>query len=211
MEKQQTYHHKNLKNKLIEKGITLVSTEGLNSFSLRKVAATCGVSHSAPYNHFQNKDKLLNAMQNHITTEFSKTLEHTITTHGNTPDVLAHLGKAYIVFFIENPHYFSFLYTQSNIEIDLSFNKNNNQNYAPFETFKKLALELMNKTAYPKEKHKDAVIALWSFIHGITSLATMRNVHYDEDWEEKLADFMSVFNCPFLQGDQVDKQQTGGN
>ncbi|MCL1853661.1 MAG: TetR/AcrR family transcriptional regulator [Peptococcaceae bacterium] len=198
MIERESYHHKNLKNQLIDKGIELVSTEGLKSFSLRKVAAACGVSHAAPYSHFQNKDELLNAMQCHITAEFSKALEDTITAYGDSADVLAHLGKAYVVFFIDNPHYFSFLYTQSTVQIDLSFSDDVGHNYAPFETFKGLALALMEKAAYPKEKNKDAVIALWSFIHGIASLATMKNVRYDENWEEKISDFIGVFNCPFL-------------
>ena len=37
------YHHKDLRNALIEKGIEIVNSEGLHSFSLRKVAAACGV------------------------------------------------------------------------------------------------------------------------------------------------------------------------
>ena len=64
MEQQrQTYHHKDLRNALIETGIQIVNTEGVNAFSLRKVAAACGVSHAAPYSHFQNKEELLEAMQ----------------------------------------------------------------------------------------------------------------------------------------------------
>ena len=56
MEQQrQTYHHKDLRNALIETGIQIVNTEGVNAFSLRKVAAACGVSHAAPYIHIQNK------------------------------------------------------------------------------------------------------------------------------------------------------------
>ena len=46
-QQRQTYHHKDLRNALIETGIQLVSTEGVNAFSLRKVAAACGVSHAA--------------------------------------------------------------------------------------------------------------------------------------------------------------------
>lgn len=53
------YHHKDLRNALIEKGIEIVNSEGLYSFSLRKVAAACGVSHAAPYSHFQSKEELL--------------------------------------------------------------------------------------------------------------------------------------------------------
>ena len=40
-QQRQTYHHKDLRNALIETGIQLVSTEGVNAFSLRKVAAAC--------------------------------------------------------------------------------------------------------------------------------------------------------------------------
>lgn len=53
------YHHKNLKNDLIEKGIELVNKNGINQLSLRKVAQACGVSHAAPYSHFSNKEELL--------------------------------------------------------------------------------------------------------------------------------------------------------
>ena len=199
MKKNQTYHHKDLKNDLIKKGIELVNLEGLKSFSLRKVAAACGVSHGAPYSHFKNKEELLNQMQIHITDEFSKKLNDVITIYENQDEVLEYLGKAYVTFFIENPHYFSFLYSQSSIKIDLTLNENNESNflnYPPFEIYKDIAISLMDKANYPKEKQKDAVIALWAFIHGITSLATMKNIKYDEDWEKKIIDFMNVL-VPF--------------
>ena len=62
-----SYHHNNLKNELIEKGIELVSNYGLSQLSLRKVAQSCNVSHAAPYSHFANKEELVAAMQLHIT------------------------------------------------------------------------------------------------------------------------------------------------
>lgn len=39
-QQRQTYHHKDLRNALIETGIQLVSTEGVNAFSLE---GSCGV------------------------------------------------------------------------------------------------------------------------------------------------------------------------
>ena len=39
--KQTTYHHKNLRNELIEKGIELVEEYGMQQLSLRKVAQAC--------------------------------------------------------------------------------------------------------------------------------------------------------------------------
>jgi len=204
-EKQQPYHHKDLKNALIEKGIELVNEEGLKTFSLRKVAAACGVSHSAPYSHFQNKELLLNAMQNHITNEFSKLLENTIAQYGNEANALEYLGKAYVIFFMDNPHYFSFLFNQSNVQINLSFNVDSGNNYKPFEIYKGVVLALLDKSDYPQERQKDTIIAIWSFVHGLASVVTMKNVIYDEDWRDKITDFMGAFCYTFLDGNLHEK------
>ena len=202
-EKQQPYHHKDLKNALIEKGIELVNEEGLKTFSLRKVAAACGVSHAAPYSHFQNKELLLNAMQKHITNEFSKLLETTIAEHGKGSDALGYLGKAYVTFFMDNPHYFSFLFTQSDVRIDLSFGADSGNNYKPFEIYKEVVFSLLEKSKYPQERRKDAIIAIWSFVHGLASVVTMKNTIYDEDWREKITDFMGAFSCTFFDSNQL--------
>ena len=79
MAKKDTYHHKNLKEELIEAGITLVAKEGLEGFSLRKVAAVCGVSHAAPYSHFENKDVLLEEMQNYKQSKLMNRNSHSKT------------------------------------------------------------------------------------------------------------------------------------
>ncbi len=107
-QQRQTYHHKDLRNALIETGIKIVSAEGINAFSLRKVAAACGVSHAAPYSHFQNKEELLEAIQLFITDKFSKQLENTIQKNNNVAEILKDMGIAYISFFVENPAYFHF-------------------------------------------------------------------------------------------------------
>jgi len=136
-------------------------------------------------------------------------LKDTIASCGGRPDILERLGRAYVVFFMDNPHYFSFLHTQSKAKIDLSFREDGCENYAPFEIFKSLVKNLMDETGYPKERQKDTMIALWAFIHGIASLATMNNVFYDEDWESKISDLIRVFSCPFLEGDQNEVRKGG--
>lgn len=205
MEKK-SYHHNDLRNALIEKGIEFVNTEGFSQFSLRKVALACGVSHAAPYSHFQSKEALLDTMQSHVTSQFTAMLEETISAHPNEPVILEYLGKAYVQFFVENPHYFSFLFQRSTMQIDLSLQSKDAENYQPFEIYKKIVLSLLKKTALPKEKYKDAIIVIWAFIHGIASLATMKNVTYDEDWDEKISDFMDIFDCYFLKTNNTENE-----
>ena len=193
------YHHKDLRNSLIEKGIELVHMEGITSFSLRKTAAACKVSHAAPYAHFQNKEELLEAMQEYITEQFAQTLEVCLHKHAKDPDVMVPMGKAYLSFFLQHPHYFSFLYHQSHIVIDISQEADHEHNYRPFELYRTTVLALMDAYDYSKEKQNDVVIAMWSFVHGITALATMNHVKSDINWESKIVEYMHLFSCSFMK------------
>jgi AcrR family transcriptional regulator len=56
------YHHGDLRRALIETALTLVTEEQDWAFSLRELARRAGVSHNAPYNHFQDKNDLLGAV-----------------------------------------------------------------------------------------------------------------------------------------------------
>ena len=55
------YHHGNLKSKLLEEAVTLISQDGLENLSLRRLATQCGVSHNAIYRHFDSKERLIDA------------------------------------------------------------------------------------------------------------------------------------------------------
>lgn len=194
---EKTYHHKNLKNDLIKTGIEIVSSEGKDKLSLRRVAAACGVSHAAPYSHFKNKEELLEAMQVYITEQLSEALSDVIKTHKSDAGILERVGKEYVMFFVKNPFYFSFLFTESNLKIDLTQREGTTMNFRPFEIYRELVLSLLEKVGFPGEKRKDAVIATWSFVHGLTAVATMNQVQYDEDWEVKLPELLMMLNCSY--------------
>ena len=193
------YHREGLKNLLIEKGIEIVNADGVQSFSLRKAAAACKVSHAAPYSHFRNKEELLNAMQLHITDRFSKTLETAIGENKKPAALLKKLGIAYVSFFIDNPAYFQFLYSKSDIKVDLTLSIPDEENYKPYILYKNSILSLLKQTKVPKKKQNDILITIWAFIHGLTALAAMKNVHYDKNWKEKITDFMDLLEPSFLK------------
>ena len=199
------YHHKDLKRALIEKGIEILHKEGLQSLSLRKVASACGVSHTAPYTHFRSKEELLGAMQDHVTARFSALLEDTIAEHGDEPDALGHLGRVYVLFFIDNPDYFSFLFSQSNVQINLSADDDNASSFRPYDIYKGVAFALLERSGYPADRREDAIIAMWSFVHGLASLATMKNLVFSEDWHDKVGDLLAAF--PVLVGPPHDAKK----
>lgn len=182
------YHHGNLRNMLIEAGIELINQEGENHFSLRKVASLCGVSEAAPYSHFKNKEDLFEAMQDHIQQELMKVLRNTIES-ASDPDstyLLIQIGKAYIMFFIDHPQYFSFLCAHTHMEINLSMDIDETKNFPPFELFKSISFRILRKNGFPEEKLLDIIISMFATVHGLASIATMPNVHYGDNWEEKI-------------------------
>lgn len=58
MEKK-TYHHGNLRAALVKAAAELIAEAGLDGLTLRAVAERIGVSRSAMYRHFSNKEQLL--------------------------------------------------------------------------------------------------------------------------------------------------------
>lgn len=186
------YHHGDLRNSLIEAGIELINERGLKEFSLRKVSALCGVSQAAPYSHFKSKEELLEAMQEHVTKQFMEVLENSIKEYSDKKDprVLIEMGKSYVMFFINNPQYFSFLFSQPVMKINLSLNSDENSNFPPYELFKSATNSFFEDSGMSEEEMEDEIIYLWATVHGLTSIATMKNVYYDKDWELKIEDII---------------------
>ncbi|KUG02753.1 transcriptional regulator, tetr family [hydrocarbon metagenome] len=190
MEKKR-YHHGNLKECLIEAGIDLINKEGEKHFSLRKVAALCGVSNAAPYSHFKSKEELLITMQNYVTDQFTAELKKSIKGEDlDSPTAIIKLGKSYVMFFIRNPQYFEFLFSQSFVRVNLNLNDDGSNNYPPFELLRKTTFRVLGKMGMPKEKIKDTVISEWATVHGLAAIATMEGISYDYDWEQKIEDII---------------------
>lgn len=57
-----SYHHGDLRNGFIGAGLALVAERGVHGFSLREAARALGVSPSAAYRHFADKESLLEAI-----------------------------------------------------------------------------------------------------------------------------------------------------
>lgn len=187
------YHHGNLRNALIEAGIQIISTEGETQFSLRKVASLCGVSHAAPYSHFKDKEELQAAMQMHVVHQLTTQMQSLIDSYEDKtkPQLMIELGKCYFVFFMHSPHYFSFLFSQSCWRANLDIAADNSEGFPPFELFKVTAIPIFRATGITEERMEDAIISTWAHVHGLVAIASMKNIHYSKNWEDKIVDFLS--------------------
>ena len=190
------YHHGNLRNALIKAGLELISTEGEENLSLRKVALKCGVSNAAPYAHFNSKDEFIAAIQQHIMDLFTSTLEQTAETYADAPDLLSMLGTAYVKFFYQNPLYFDFLFSRKNIRIDLSLDCAEEKELPPLKILKQTATRTFCKVDMPESVMQNKIIAMWALVHGLSAIATMPNVEYDKDWETRIEEIIQSIQTP---------------
>ena len=182
--KSDTYHHGNLKEELIEKGLKYIDKYGTENLSMRKLAESAGVSPAAPYAHFKNKEAFLSEIRDYITDQFYSALKDTTDNCPESDRILLELGKSYVLFFYKNPLYYQILFSLDNIDLEV---------YPPFVLFKNTAEEvlkgLLGKKANEPIIHAK-VIALWSLVHGLSSVVTIKGAvdtdHLDEEIERIL-------------------------
>jgi len=185
------YHHGDLRNALIEEGIKMINNGGEDSLSLRKLAVNCGVSNAAPYAHFKSKEEMITAMKEYVTQRFTEYLSDSINgiSDEEIEQKIITLGNAYVLFFMKNPEYFTFLFSRGYVHINLDMNSNDETNFKPYMILKNLCLVYFNKNKpalsdYEKEQE---IIRIWSSVQGLTSITFMENVKWSHNWEEEIS------------------------
>lgn len=193
MEKsKKSYHHGNLREELIEKGIELINEVGEEKLSLRKVAKMCGVSNAAPYTYFKKKSDLLYAMSDYIWGILAVELDRTRKKYENQEDLLVKLGKTYVMFFCENHKYYHFMISRKNMKINLfsKFSKIENNNEKAFSILKIEAIKILEKMGVPNQAMQDKIIAMWALVQGLVTIMIMNDITYSEIWEEKIEEII---------------------
>lgn len=106
------YHHGNLRSALLDAGMQIVESEGVDRLSLREVARRAKVTHSAPYHHFADKAELLAAV---AAAGFDRMLESmslpgTASDANDPVDQLRAVGAGYMRFAARHPSLFRLMF-----------------------------------------------------------------------------------------------------
>src|SRR5215213_1549384 len=105
------YHHGDLRRALIDTALAMVTDEGAWNFTLREVARRAGVSHAAPYNHFEDKSALLAEV---AALGYQSLREAMESAAGEQPrsarQPLARVGAAYVRFGVEQPAHYRLMF-----------------------------------------------------------------------------------------------------
>jgi AcrR family transcriptional regulator len=105
------YHHGALAEAMVEQATDEVRQHGSESVSLRRIAGALGVSPSAAYNHFPDKNGLLHEVGERGHVELDRRMAEAVSVHAARTDAGATarfraLGEAYLAFAVDEPNLF---------------------------------------------------------------------------------------------------------
>ncbi|MBN1691012.1 MAG: TetR/AcrR family transcriptional regulator [Dehalococcoidia bacterium] len=164
------YHHGDLKNALIKAGIEILSRDGVRGLSLRKVALKAGVSHTAPYAHFADKQSLIAAISTEGFRIICENTARVIRRYKRKPvRQLIEASWAYIQFALSDSAHF---------KVTLSSVLEREKDYSEFvelsnKCFSQLVciVESCQAAGLLRPGPSDVeAINVWSLVHGFASL-----------------------------------------
>ena len=109
MPKPERYHHGDLHDTLLQEANALLNEQGVEGLSLRKLAERAGVSRTAPYHHFRDKNALLCALASQAFAELDSIIERQLESAGDHPDIQNFVIE-YLEFATENPEQYELMF-----------------------------------------------------------------------------------------------------
>jgi AcrR family transcriptional regulator len=144
-----TYHHGDLPAALVRAAEEILEKQGVGALTLREVARKAGVSHGAPYRHFQSLDHLLAAVAEQGFRQLGEALK------GRAP---AEMGEAYVSFALGHPALFRLMFSGALPGTG--------------ETARGVYRSLVEALSGQREiaQPERAAAAAWALVHGLSTL-----------------------------------------
>jgi AcrR family transcriptional regulator len=167
-----TYHHGDLRNSLIRAALALVAERGVEGFSLREAARTVGVSASACYRHFADREELLAAVAHEGLDTLAAQMRRAAQAHSGSSAIDAvnrfwAYSSAYLHFALEHPMHFRVMHAvpKSEHSRDLMLPR------SPAVLAQTGMDALVAAGVVAPEAAGRALLACWTSVHGLASLA----------------------------------------
>ena len=180
----QSYHRVNLEEKLLDAAAYIISSQGLAALSLRTLGDLAGVSRSAPYHYFADKDALLHRLGER---GFTMLVQATETAQAGHVDPVAR-GRAgfygYLRFAKSNPQLFRLMFAgilPRRLSLPLGDGKSHHD-FSSTGAAKAFAGMQAGVALLPNSVGLDASAlmlrtnAIWAAVHGVAILAIDENL-----------------------------------
>ena len=165
------YHHGDLKNALIKAGVEILAKEGVGGLTLRKVAKRAGVSHSAPYAHFKDRQSLIAAISTEGFRKLYNELDAAVSAYADNPKAqLLEAVWAYVQFAMNNTDTFKIMFSGV-LEKEKDYPSFVEISGKTFERVVEIVQSCQNVGILRPGASELVAVSVWGQVHGIISLA----------------------------------------
>ncbi|WP_373490036.1 TetR/AcrR family transcriptional regulator [Parasphingorhabdus sp.] len=185
------YHHGDLRAAALEMGMERLASQGQPDLGLRALARDLGVSATALYRHFPNKDALLDALALEGLNRLGQNQAEAAAKAGGGRDGFAEVGVTYVTWAVRNPALLRLIYNRVG-QVDLAADDPT----AMGEAFHQLraGIAAMMPDEMSREERAAAALHAWSLVHGLAMLILDGQVEYDPAMVRKVV-LMTDFNA----------------
>jgi AcrR family transcriptional regulator len=191
------YHHGNLRAELVRLGLEELERNDKDDLSLRDIAEKAGVSKTAPYRHFADKNALLAAITTEGFRRFGDRLKEVLDRReGDGTRVITEMCRVYLMFARSNPKLYHLMFSSfGRLLEDPLCAQEGRRSLDQLREAVKIWLPQS-----PAEEIETRVIAIWGYIHGLASLS-LEGFLPAETWDTELGnqlltDFPGIRSAP---------------
>jgi len=187
------YHHGDLETALIATARKLTKRSGVEHISLRQVSQEIGVSPSAAYHYFPDRDSLLAAVGFSLFEELADYQELQLSKISGSSQKAARdrfrtLGRTYFEWAIREPHLFDLMF--SGLCLVDPKKKLSREDSRAFHNLTNALDDLLNVGLIDIKMRPYGELLAWSVVHGATGLIV--NGHLESEHFEDILDGLEL-------------------
>lgn len=181
-----TYHHGDLSRRLRDEAIAMVRQDGLDALSMRKLAERVGVSQTAIYHHFSDKQALFCAMGEEGIQLFSGLLQEGLKGEATLEQRFERFVSIYVHFALANPELYELLFGRTTWkgqgEASEAFR---GKARAAFRSYAEIIMDLQAEGYFSSDINPLRLAqVMWGTLHGLCRMYNDGLAFTPEDVEE---------------------------
>lgn len=186
------YHHGDLRAAALQMGMERLESQEQPDLGLRALARDLGVSATALYRHFPNKDALLDALALEGLNRLGRNQAEAAAKAGGGHDGFAEVGITYVTWAVENPALLRLIYNRVG-QVDLAADDPSAMGEAFFQLRAGIAATMPDEMS--KDQRAAAALHAWSLVHGLAMLILDGQVAYDPVMVRKVVLMTDFRDC----------------
>jgi len=178
-----SYHHGDLRRALLDAALELIREEGTASLSLRAVARRAGVSHAAPYHHFDNRASLVAAVAEEGFVALRRAMVERMEGVRDPGRQLQEAGIGYVLFALEEEAHFRVMYS-SEVADRGEFPALQSASAGAYAVLGDALARCREEGLVPSDGSPAQGHAAWSIVHGLAMLILDGHVPPGDDYAD---------------------------